>query len=83
MNKTKKQQFLDQEATSLEMAATQELTRTLSKTQITNAIRAFKSIDESLYKSAYKDLPFSRIYEALLSTYAIVKTDENGNEMES
>lgn len=83
MSKTRKQAFLDQEPTSTEMQATQELLRTLNQTQVMNAIRAFKAIDNSLYKSSLKELPFTDIHSCLIAVEGIIKLDKDGsNQME-
>lgn len=78
---SKKQKFLDLETENVDIQITQEILKTMNKTQITNALRSFVQLEKTLWKSWMKQSPFESIHGCLTAANAVIK--EDGNEMES
>lgn len=64
-NKMNKQQLLDSTVATPGIVATQQLVIRMSKTKLEATRRAFKEVNETLYKTEWKQLPFAAIVEAV------------------
>lgn len=76
-----KQLFLDKTPDSYQEAFTQELLRSLNKTQLTNVKRSLNLLNKIAYKTQYKELSLKEIVESI-DLVEIYNIGENGNKME-
>lgn len=74
---TKKQEFLDQEAGTNEIFVTQQLLLKHSKTKLTQLRRAMKEINDTIYKSWAKSMPFEEIYGCIIAADDLNKIDND------
>lgn len=75
----KKQKFLDQESTDTVIVVTQELLKSMGKTQLSNAVRSLNQLDSCLWKSWMKSMAFEDIIGCAHAALSIIKEDESNN----
>lgn len=76
-----KQEYLDQDKMTNEIWTTQQLISKMNKTQLTNAMRAFKQIYDAAYKSWARDQSFDEMYRCLkIATVLVIDDTDDGYE---